>query len=174
MFSPWIFKKKIFGADVVIEFDLIEPIFKILQKNYLNKIKWYWDNREKDSQFVVDALYYLPQRSFVIFFFDKDKELFVQFAKFGDDVLTVFPVWNTNVYADKRKELTKLIKKAGIDKKDVRRSGAGEDRIDVSVRFHCDNVRASEFTFLIVRELFDVKNPKLYSYESHRLVEKQK
>jgi hypothetical protein len=177
MFSPWIFKKRILGIDVDIEFDFWGSIFKTWQYIYEKRLFYYWSHNmsfKSDSTFpfIKFALKHLPNGSFVIFFFDDYRKIAVQFGRSGPDIHLVTPVWEGNEYEGKRKELSKLIKKSRIEKSAIYRKTYGKNKIDVGINFHGNCTKAANFAVLVTKELFNLQDPMLFEYESHRLVPK--
>lgn len=179
MFSPWIFKKKIFGIDVNIEFDFWGSIFRTWQKIYEWRLFYYWSHNmsfksNSTFPFIKFALTHLPNGSFVIFFFDDYRKIAVQLMKNGEYVYLVTPVWEGNEYEGKRAELSKLIRKSNIKKSAITRRNYGKGKIDVGINFHRNYSKAANFAILITKELFNFKDPVLFEYETHRLIPKRK
>jgi hypothetical protein len=177
MFSPWIFNKRVFGIDINIEFDFWGSIFRTWQKVYSWRLFYFWSHNmsfKSDSTFpfIKFALTHLPNGSFVIFFFDNYRNVGVQFMRSGVDIYLVIPVWEGNEYEGKRPELIKLIKKSNIEGPAIGRRNLGKGKIDVSINFHDHYAKAANFAVLVTKELFNLQDPMLFEYETHRLVPK--
>lgn len=173
MFSPWIFKKKIFGIDVNIEFDFWGSIFGTWQKIYEFRLKRIWSNNIGPN-FMKYALRYLPNGSFIIFSFNNNGDEFVQFMKAGTSIILDIPVWGTNLFYGKKKELSEIFQKAGIKKRSIHTLKQGRGGSGLRVDFGNHNAKASGVATEICQEIYGIKEPAVIRYETHRLVPKPK
>jgi hypothetical protein len=172
MFSPWVFKKKIFGINVDIEFDFWGSIFRTWQMVYEFRLKRQWNNCKKSTGFMKFALRYLPNQSYIIFFFDETVNEFIQFTKNGTKIILDIPIWETNVFFNKRNDLMEILKKSGIKKDAITNLRDGRNKTELRVNFGNHNAIASEVATEICREIFGLREPGIISYETHRLVPK--
>lgn len=172
MFSPWIFKKNIFGININIEFDFYGPIFKTWQTVYEFRLKRQWNNRKNSTDFMRFALRYLPNGSFIIFHFDENGNEFIQFSKNGPKIILDLPIWETNIFFNKRKDLIEILKKSDIKKGAIYNLRHGRNKTELRVDFGNHNAIASEVAMEICKEIFGLREPDLVKYETHRLVPK--
>jgi hypothetical protein len=172
MFSPWIFKKKIFGIHLNIEFDFWGSIFGTWQTIYEFRLKRQWDMRRNSSGFMGFALRHLPNQSYIIFFFNESGDEFIQFMKNGTRIVLNVPIWETNVFFNKKKDLMEILKKSGIKKGATSNLKQGKSKTDLKVDFGNHNVIASKVAMAICEEIFGLKVTDLVNYETHRLVPK--
>lgn len=172
MFSPWIFKKKIFGIDVNIEFDFWGSIFKTWQTIYEFQVKRLWGGCKNSADFMGFALRRLPNQSYIIFFFNETGDEFIQFMKNGTSIILNVPVWETNIFFNKKKDLMEILKKSGIKKDAIDNLRQGKSKTDLKVDFKNHNVIASKVAVAICKEIFGLREPTLVNYETHRLIPK--
>jgi hypothetical protein len=179
MFLPSIFRKNILGIDFNIEFDFWESIFRTWQYIYERRLFYVWSHKlsfdtKSYQYFVKYALTHLPNGSFIIFFFDSVKNIAVQFMRSGEDIYLVIPVWENNPYEGMEEELSKLEIKSKIIKSSISRKRYGKGRIDVSICFHKSYTKAAGFALSIAKDIFHYDNPRLFEYDTTRLVPKLK
>jgi len=177
MFPPTIIRKKIFGIDIKLELDIIEPIFRAWQFIYFWQLRYFWKNKitfdaKSSLLFMKYALTNLPIGSFVIFIFDEEDEVFVQFRKGVSYIYLLIPFWDTNKYMGKRAELSKLLKKTKIKKSAIRRQNYDRNKNDVTICFHKNYSKAAKFATFIAKEMFNYADPILFDYDTERLVSK--
>jgi len=170
MFSPWIYKRSIFGIDIDIEFDFWGSIFKTWQTVYEFRLKNLWNNSKNSQDFMKFALRHLPNRSSIIFFFDETEGKFVQFMKNGTNIILDIPVWETNEYFNQNEALMKIFKKTGIKKNAIRDFKQEESRSTLKVDFGNHNAIASRTALEICKTIFEKKNPELINYKTGILV----
>ena len=172
MFSPWIFKKRIFGIDINIEFDFYGPIFKTWQKIYEFKLKRIWSNNNGPN-FMKFALKHLPNGSFIVFHFDETGNEFMQFMKSGTRIISDIPIWETNVFFNKKKDLMEILKKFGIKKGAIYNIRQGKSNVDLRVDFGNHNAVACGVAIKICEDIFGIKEPNLVNYETYALIQKK-
>jgi len=170
VFSPWIFKKRILGIDFNIEFDFWGSIFKTWQVVYEFRLKWWWKNRNNSPDFMRFALRYLPNRSFISFGFDENRNKFIQFMKNGTSIILDIPIWETNDFFNRRNDILEILKKSGIRKGAITNLRDGRNKTELRVDFGNHNAIASEVAMGICKEIFGLREPDLVEYETHRLV----
>jgi hypothetical protein len=173
MFSPWIFKKRIFGIDINIEFDFYGPIFKTWQAVYEFRLKRQWNNRKNSTDFMRFALGYLPNGSYIIFYFDETGNEFIQFSKNGIKIILDIPIWETNLFFNKKNDLIEILKKSGIKKGAITNLRDGRNKTELRVDFGNHNAIASKVATEICKEIFGLSEPNLVKYETHALVQKR-
>ncbi len=173
MFSPWIFNKRILGIDFDIEFDFWGSIFKTWQTVYEFRIKRQWNNCKKSTDFMKFALRCLPNQSYLIFFFDETGNEFIQFSKNGIKIILDIPIWETNIFFNKKNDLMEILKKSGIKKSAINNLRYGRNKTELRVDFGNHNAIASEVATEICKEIFGLREPNLVKYETHALVPKR-
>lgn len=118
------------------------------------------------------ALKHLPNGSFVIFYFDETGDKFIQFMKSGIRIVLDIPIWETNMFYDRKKDLMEILKKSGIEKSAIHNLRQGKSKSYINVDFGNNNVIASDVATKICSDIFGVKKPNLVCYETHALVQK--
>jgi hypothetical protein len=118
------------------------------------------------------ALRHLPNGSFIIFDFGETGNEFIQFMKNGTSIITDIPIWETNVFFNKKNDLMEILKKSGIKKDAITNLRDGRNKTELRVDFGNHNVIASKVVEEICKEIFGINEPSLVNYETHRLVPK--
>lgn len=179
----WNLKLKLLGRKINLEIDSSRPG---VQKIYNFRIgrKWrgseYCDRR-LSRDFMIYALTHLPNGSFIVFSFDKSGYLFVQFANLNGNVVADFPLWDSNCYYDKEKEIVACLKSMDFRRrywnKGVtqvfppyyqainQRSGKKAIIADFGKNYSL----AAEATILIARKLLRIETPRIFNFSSARL-----
>lgn len=170
MIPPFVFRRRIFGIEFNIEFDFFTAIFQTWQFVYEISLKNSIISRQTIFDFMNHALKGLPYGSFIIFNFDKKDKAFIQFAKEGEDIMLLAPIFSNNCYAGKKQKLKKLLVDFKIKKSAIRWVRNDKEDIDLYVNFKRNAARASRFAIHITQDVFGLDKPKFVGYETHRLV----
>jgi hypothetical protein len=170
-----VYKKNIFGVGVNIESDIINSIFKVLQKIYEFKLWREWKDKiytdtKLSSEFIEYALKNLPNRSFIVFTFGTKDEIFVQFMKSGGKIYLDIPMWITNKFYDSKKVILELLKKSGIKSSSVSGVNEGKDKTGIIVCFGIHNIKATEVAVLICKEIYGINEPCVFKYVTDCLI----
>ena len=175
-------KRSIFGTHIDLNIDTELPVEAIY--SVIMWFKWpfkkHFDDKES-KPFITNALYFLPGSCFVIFYFDEERQCFVQFMNVGGYLFLDFPFSSAGLFYDKEEELTKLFESQRFTRVSRKNFSASKkntfitmkDNYDMKVlraSFRDDYLKAAELTLLIAKKIFNIKNPAVNFYESHKLI----
>ena len=176
--------RNVFGINFDIDIQTSPP----LQRLYDLRLKRFWGSNENKSldqskDFMYYALCHLPEDSFIVFSFDEAGEYFIQFANMNGSLVLDIPILSTNHYYGQEKKIIKLLQSMHLKRVEsklndplsfvnkywiMRQNKKNAKSIRASFgKFH---VWAGVTAVLIIEEIFKIKTPLLYHFETATLV----
>jgi hypothetical protein len=179
----WNIKTNIFGIDLDLDIKTSPPA----QRLYDLRLKLVWErykskSSDQSKDFMYYALCHLPEDSFIIFSFDDAGEYFIQFANMNGNIVLDIPFLPTNHYYKQEKKIINLLQSMHLEmvgsKPKDSLSNVNKFWINKKDK-NCKTIRASFGKFhiwagvtavLIIEEIFKIKEPPLFHFETARLV----
>jgi hypothetical protein len=175
-------KRNIFGIDLDLDIETRLP----RQEIYDFRLKHYWgkhiiSNTDLSKDFMYYALCHLPQGSFINFSFDEAGEYFMQFANMYGNIVLDIPLLPTNHYYGHQRKIIKLLKSMHLEKVGIKHKHSlsamnkfwitkdDKNRKTIRASFGKFHIWAGVTAVLIIEEIYKIKHPLLFHFETARL-----
>ncbi len=171
------------GIDLDLDIETALP----RQEFYDLRLKFNWGrSKNKSSDQSKDFMYYalchLPEGSFISFSFDEAGEYFMQFANMYGNIVLDIPLLPTNHYYGQRKKIIKLLQSMHLEKVGLKHkcplsaenkfwiTKDDKNRKTIQASFGKFHIWAGVTAVVIIEEIFRIKHPLLFHFETARLV----
>lgn len=176
-----IIKGKLFGNDYLLDLETAFPtqVFyyyrlkvKAAQKQYLS--------RAESREFIKYALHHLPLDSYVIFYFGKKTDCFIQFVNTEGNRVLDIPFCDGNIFYGNHKAIAALLRSENINRskwsegigakpKTFFTVPVGDNDISIEVDFGSDYGKAAKLALLVAKKVCHQKNPIIVKFESGKI-----